>query len=155
MVCSVVILYVLSELFRMSGKNLPFISTVTRHAASHRELYEFAAAPIYFAVGILLALLLFPAPISNAAIAIFALGDSTASIFGRLISKKPWPFNKSKTIAGSLTGFLFALLAGLFFVLPLKALMGAAVAMTAECLPLPVNDNILIPLCTGLTLALI
>jgi dolichol kinase/phosphoserine phosphatase len=155
MIFTVVTLYVISEVFRMSGKNLPFISTVTRHAASHTELYEFAAAPIYFAVGILLALLLFPAPISNATIAIFALGDSTASIFGRLISKKPWPFNKAKTIAGSLAGFFFALLVGSLFVLPLKALVGAAVAMTVECLPLPVNDNILIPLCTGLTLALI
>jgi len=155
MICTVVTLYVLSELFRMSGKNLPFISTVTRHAASHTELYEFAAAPIYFAVGILLALLLFRPPISSAAIAIFTLGDSTASIFGGLVSKRPLPFNKTKTLEGSLAGFFFAFLAGSFFISPLKALVGAAVAMTVECLPLPVNDNILIPLCTGLTLALI
>jgi len=155
MICTVVTLYVLSELFRMSGKNLPFISTVTRHAASHAELYEFAAAPIYFAVGILLALLLFRPPISSAAIAIFTLGDSTASIFGGLVSKRPLPFNKTKTLEGSLAGFFFAFLAGSFFISPLKALVGAAVAMTVECLPLPVNDNILIPLCTGLTLALI
>jgi dolichol kinase len=40
----------------------------------------------------------------------------------------------------------------LFFISPLKALVGAAVAMIVEYLPLPVNDNILIPLITGLTL---
>ena len=155
MICTVVALYVISELLRMGGKNLPFISTVTRNAVSQAELYEFAAAPIYFAVGILLALLLFRAPISSAAIAIFALGDSTASIFGGLVSKRPLPFNKAKTLEGSLTGFFFALLAGSFFISPLKALAGAAVAMTVEYLPLPINDNIIVPLCTGLILALI
>jgi dolichol kinase len=105
-------------------------------------------------VGILLALLLFPPIVSGAAIAIFALGDSTASIFGGLISKRPLPFNKGKTLVGSIVGFFFAFLAGLFFTSPLKALVGAAVAMGIECLPLPVNDNIMVPLCTGLTLAL-
>jgi dolichol kinase len=155
MICVVVALYVISELLRMGGKNLPFISTVTRHAASQEELYEFAVAPVYFAVGILLALLLFPVPISSAAIAIFTLGDSTASIFGGLISKKPLPFNKTKTMEGSLAGFFFALFGGSFFIPPLNALVGAAVAMTVEYLPLPVNDNVSVPLCTGLVLALI
>ena len=112
MICAVVSLYVVSELLRMGGKNLPFISSVTRHAASQSELYEFAAAPIYFAVGILLALLLFPPSVSGATIAIFALGDSTASIFGGLVSKRPLPFNKAKTLVGSLVRCFFTLMAG-------------------------------------------
>jgi dolichol kinase len=52
-------------------------------------------------------------------------------------------------------GFFFAFLAGLFFVSPLAALAGAAVAMTAEYLPLPINDNILVPLFTGTVLTFI
>jgi dolichol kinase/3-deoxy-D-manno-octulosonate 8-phosphate phosphatase KdsC-like HAD superfamily phosphatase len=155
MICTVMALYVISELLRMSGKNLPLISTVTHHAASQTELYEFTASPLYFAVGILLTLLLFQAPISSAAIAIFALGDSTASIFGKLIPKKPLPFNKSKTLAGSLFGFLFAFLAGSFFLPPVRALIGAAVAIVIESVPLPINDNVLIPLCTGAALTLL
>jgi len=155
MTCIVSLLYSLSELLRMNKKNLPVISAITRNAASPAELYEFTAAPLYFAVGILLTLLLFPAPISDAAIAIFALGDSTASLFGGLISKKPLPFNKGKTLEGSIVGFFFAFLAGAFFISPALALIGAAVAMIIESLPLPVNDNILIPLGTGLALMLI
>ena len=154
MICVVSALYFLSELARMNRKNLPVISAITRSAASPSELYEFAAAPLYFAIGILVALLLFPAPVNGAAIAIFTLGDSTASLFGGMISKKPLPFNKGKTLEGSLAGFFFAFLAGAFFVSPVLALIGAAVAMTIESLPLPVNDNILIPLFTGLTLLL-
>ncbi len=154
LICMVIALYVISELSRMGGKDLPIISVITRHAASQSELYEFAAAPLYFAIGILITLLLFPAPVSSAAIAIFALGDSAASVFGGLISKKPLPFNKGKTLEGSLAGFFFAFLAGSFFIPPAEALIGAAVAMTIECLPLPVNDNILVPLFTGLALTL-
>ena len=155
LICVVLTLYVMSELSRMSSKNLPIISAITRNAASQAELYEFAAAPLYFAIGILLTLLLFHAPVSSASIAIFALGDSTASLFGRSLSKKPLPFNKGKTLEGSIVGLVFAFLAGSLFISPAKALIGAAVAMIIECLPLPVNDNIPIPLCTGLALMLV
>ncbi len=147
--------YAVSELLRMEGKNLPLISAVTYHAASQTELYEFTAAPLYFATGILLTLLLFQAPISSAAIAIFALGDSGASIFGSIIPAKRLPFTKGKSVGGSLAGFFCAFLAGAFFVSPIYALAGAAVAMAIECLPLPVNDNVLMPLFTAAALTLI
>ena len=155
LICVVMALYIMSELSRMGRKNLPIISAITRHAASQAELYDFATAPLYFAIGILITLLLFPAPVSSAAIAIFALGDSTASLFGRRLSKKPLPFNKGKTLEGSIAGFFFAFLAGSLFISPAKALIGAAVAMAIEFLPLPVNDNVPIPLCTGLALMLV
>ncbi len=154
-ICSVIAVYTVSEFARIRGKNVPLISTITRHAASQSELCEFTLAPIYFAFGILLSLLIFPAPINGAAIAIFALGDSTASIVGGALSKRHLPFNRGKTLEGSVAGFFFAFLAGSVFVAPWLALVGAAVAMTIEYLPLPVNDNILIPLCTGLALTLI
>lgn len=155
LICAVSTLYVISELARMNGKSMPVIGAITQNAATQAELHEFAAAPLYFAVGILLTLLLFPLQVSGAAIAIFALGDSTASLFGSLISKTPLPFNKGKTLEGSLFGFFFALLAGSVFVSPMLAFVGAVVAMFVESLPLPVNDNVLIPLCTGLVLRLL
>ena len=51
-----------------------------------------------------------------------------------------------------LAGFFFAFLVACLFVAPWIALAGAAVGMFVEVLPLPVNDNLLIPLCTGLVL---
>lgn len=152
---AVILVYTVSEFLRLRGKNMPIISTITQHAASNSELCEFTLAPIYFALGIMLTLLLFPAPASSAAIAMFALGDSTASLFGGTLSKKPMPFNRTKTLEGTLAGFFFAFLAGTAFVSPWIALIGAATAMAIEYLPLPVNDNVLIPLGTGLLLTLI
>jgi HAD superfamily phosphoserine phosphatase-like hydrolase len=151
----VVSVYSVSEFDRVRGKNLPFFSTITRHAASQSELCEFTLSPVYFAFGILLTLLLVPAPASYAAIAIFTLGDSTASLIGGTLTKKPLPLNKTKTIEGTLGGFFFALLAACAFVAPWTALVGAAVGMFIEYLPLPVNDNLLIPLSAGLVLMFI
>ncbi len=145
------IVYTISELRRLEGRELPLISAITRHAASQSELYGFAAAPLYFAFGIVTTLLLFPAHAAGAAIAMFCFGDSAASLFGGLISTS-LPFNKGKTWEGSLAGFFMAFLAGTFFVSPWLALVGAAIAMTIEVLPLPLNDNVLIPVITGAAL---
>jgi dolichol kinase len=155
LIAAVVAIYIISEFARIRGINMPVISTITRYAASGAELCEFTLAPIYFAVGILITLLLFPMPISSAAIAVFALGDSTASLVGGQLSKKPLPFNSAKTIEGTLGGFAGAFLAGLVFVLPWIALIAAVVAMTIEYLPLPINDNLLIPIGTAAALMLI
>jgi HAD superfamily phosphoserine phosphatase-like hydrolase len=151
-IVAVVAVYSVSEFLRVRGKNMPFFSFITQHAASRSELCEFALAPVYFAIGILLTLLLFPAPASYAGIAIFTFGDSTASLFGGSLSKKPLPFNRAKTAEGTLAGFFFAFLGASLFVAPWIAVVGAAVGMLIEYLPLPVNDNLLIPLGAGLAL---
>lgn len=148
------IVYTVSEFSRLEGRELPLVSAITRHAASQSELYGFAAAPLYFAFGIVTTLLLFPTHAGGAAIAMFCFGDSAASLFGGLISTS-LPFNKGKTWEGSVAGFIFAFLAGSFFVSPWLALAGAAIAMTIEVLPLPVNDNVLIPVITGAVLTLL
>ncbi len=154
LIFGIALIYTVSELWRLEGRELSFISAITRHAANQSELRGFAAAPLYFAFGILFTLLVFPHPASYAAIAMFCLGDSVASLFGGLISTS-LPFNKGKTWEGSLSGFFFAFLAGTFFVSPLLAFVGAAIAMTVEVLPLPVNDNVLIPVITGAALTLL
>ncbi len=147
--------YIISELARIRGTNLPIFSTITRHAASQSELCQFTMAPIYFAFGILLTLIVFSEPASSAAIAIFTIGDSTASIVGGTLSKRPLPYNRTKTFEGSLAFFMFAAIAASVFVSPWIALIGALIGMIVEYLPLPINDNLLIPIITGLLLTLI
>jgi dolichol kinase len=118
-------------------------------------LYEFATAPIFFALGIMLSLVLFPAPANYAAVVILTFGDGFATIFGKKFGRTVIPFNKGKRLEGSVFGFLFAFLGALVFVDPVKALIGATVGMLIEVLPLPINDNLTIPLAAGLALTLI
>jgi len=147
--------YIVSELSRMLGVNIPVVSTVTWNAALKPEIYEFVTAPIFFAFGIMLALILFPAPISFASIAAFTFGDGFATIFGKTIGKHAFPYNKGKKIEGTLAGFVFALLGALVFVNPLRAVVGAATAMIVETLPAPINDNLTMPVLAGLAMSLL
>ena len=149
------LLYIISEVARLRGINFPVISTVTWRAANKPELYEFATAPIFFALGIVFSLILFPASASYASIAILTLGDGFANIFGRKFGSVTFPFNKGKNVEGTIFGFLFASVGAMLFVDPVKAFMGAAVGMLVECLPLPISDNLAVPLASGLVLTVI
>ncbi|MFB0502383.1 MAG: haloacid dehalogenase-like hydrolase [Candidatus Bathyarchaeia archaeon] len=147
-------LYAISEFLRLTGINLPIVSTITTRSADQYELQEFATSPIFYAVGIMLSLLLFRQPVSYASIAILAFGDGFAAIFGRRLGRTVLPLNKAKKVEGSLSGWFFAFLGSLIFIDPLRALIGATVGTLAECLPSPVNDNLVIPLASGLVLTL-
>ena len=149
------LVYAASELARIERKDIPLISSITLKAATSSERDEFAGAPILFALGIGLSLLLFPTPLNYASIAIVSLGDSAASIFGKLLGKTPIPFNKGKSLEGSIAGFFFAFFGALVFISPPQALVGATVGMFLECLPLPLNDNLSTPLASGALLTLL
>jgi len=148
-------LYFASELARMLGTKVPLLSTITSNAAIKPEIYEFVTAPIFFAVGIILSLLIFPPPISYAAIAIFTFGDGFATIFGKKLGKHAFPYNRGKKIEGTFFGFIFAFIGGAVFIAPLKALVGAAIGMITESLPTPINDNLTIPLIAGVAMFLL
>jgi phosphoserine phosphatase/dolichol kinase len=150
----VTIIYILSEFARMAGMTVPIFSLVTSKAAVKLESYEFAVAPIFYALGIILSIIVFPPYIGYPSIAILTLGDGFASLFGRKFGKASYSFNKAKNFEGSLFGFIFAFVGATFFLDPIRALVGAVVGMFVECLPMPLNDNLAIPLTSGFVLSI-
>lgn len=150
-----VLAYAATELARIERKNVPLVSSITLNAATPSERYQFTTTPMFLALGIMLSLVLFPTPLNYASIAVVSLGDSAASIFGKIFGKTPIPFNKGKSLEGSLAGFAFAFLGAAFFLQPMQAVIGAIVGTLVETLPLPINDNISTPLATGAFLTLI
>lgn len=146
------ILYVTSETVRMFGARLPLISDITMMAAGKSELQDFVMSPIFYALGIIMSLIMFPEPIGYASIAVLTFGDGFASIFGEKLGRRYFSFKKNKTVEGSLGGFLFAFMGSLLLIDPYGAFIASAGGMLAEVLPLPVNDNITIPLASGLIL---
>ncbi len=80
-------------------------------------------------------------------------GDSAAALVG--VPFGTHRFGKNKSVQGSLSFFVVAVVVGLFFFNPFVALLGAAFAAVVECLPLPWNDNFWVPLLSGLFLLLI
>lgn len=151
----ITLMYVASEIARTGGTNFPVFSAINRRAMIQPEIQEFATDPIFFALGIALSLILFPEPICYAAIAILTLGDSFAMIFGRVLGRTAYLFNKVKSVQGSFFGFLFAFFGALVFVSPVKALLGAFIGLLVECLPLPISDNLTVPISVGLALMML
>jgi len=154
LIVAVTSIYTMSEILRMLGKNLPIFSTITLKAADKSELQELVASPIFYALGMILSILFFRPPVSYACIAILTLGDSFAAVFGKRLGRTVFPLNKRKRVEGSLFGLLFAFLGCLLFVNPARALVGAFAGILAESLPSPIDDNVTIPLVSGLALTL-
>jgi dolichol kinase/phosphoserine phosphatase len=144
--------YLISEFSRMFGRETPIISQTTLRAARKSEYQEFVSAPLFYALGIILALVFFPESIGYVSITVLTFGDGFASIFGGKWGKKTFPFNKGKKIEGTIFGFLFAVLGSLLFVDLKSALIASAVGLIIEALPLPLDDNLTIPVFSGLSL---
>ncbi|MEE8358287.1 MAG: diacylglycerol/polyprenol kinase family protein [Candidatus Hydrothermarchaeales archaeon] len=111
---------------------------------------------ILFLVGALASIILFGEnlKIVSASIIILALGDSVSTLIGVNFGKHKIPYNKMKSLEGSVAGFVFALLGAQIFVgLPL-AMLGAITAMLTESLPINIDDNITIPVLSGLIMSL-
>jgi dolichol kinase len=78
-----------------------------------------------------------------ATILLLAMGDGAATLFG-LNGKYALPWNRKKTLEGSVAFFFFGLSSCLF--VGARAIPLALLAALVESLPLAVDDNILIPL---------
>lgn len=124
-----------------------FVRGLAGQALRRHEQADLAGSS-YLALGCLLAASLFPRPVAVAAMGYLILGDGLAGLIGRTLGKRPLAFGKS--VEGTLTGLIANLLVGLL-VLPAwpLALLGAAVASAIELLPLPLDDNLAIPLISG------
>ena len=150
----ITLLYITSELTRITGRKFPIFTSITSHAAVKLELYEFAATPIFYAFGIILSLILFSPQIAYVSIATLTLGDASAALFGKKFGRTRFPFNRAKSVEGSLFGFIIAFLGATLFIDPIRAFIGAITGMIVESLPTPISDNIIVPLVTGLVLSL-
>lgn len=143
------ILYTVSEFKRRIGTNFPLFTRLTKMAIMGAEKWGFADAPIFFALGIFLTLILYPKQIGYAAITMLTLGDGTAKIIGKKFGTISFPYNKAKKLEGTVAGIIAATIGSLLFVSPQKALIVATLSMIVESIPLPINDNIIIPLVAG------
>jgi dolichol kinase len=134
---------------RLQGARIPLVQWF-------EERFERDDAPLpgwgsaCYATGALLAVAFLP-DIHQIAAVIFILGigDGLSTMVGRM-GRLALPYNKRKTLEGSLTMFVSSLCA-VFFVGP-AALPLAAIAAAAESLP-RVDDNLAIPVaCTAFLL---
>jgi len=96
-----------------------------------------------------LTIAIFPKEIAIISLVYMSLGDTIAGLVGRKFGKTKF-YNKS--IEGSLAGLIVCLLSGYLvnLTLPLVVVFsGAFAAMFIELLPMPIDDNLSVPLFAG------
>jgi dolichol kinase len=90
-----------------------------------------------------------------AALGFLAFGDAAAALVGKKWGRHFWKGSPSRTYEGSAAFFLVSALWALPFVRWPVALLGAAVGAWVEAQPFRWNDNLWIPVASGLALSLL
>ena len=105
-----------------------------------------------YVLGIGLSLYAFSLPVATAAICFLAFGDVAATTIGERYGRTKIG---GKSLEGTIAFVIAALVAGGALVLmgsgtnPWVMVLGALVAAGVELLPLPINDNLVIPIVSG------
>ncbi len=152
------------------GVKLPLFSQLIDMAERERSKVTPGRGTFRFYTGALLAyilMLVFNKPyfMFASAVLVLAMGDSASTLVGVRFGRNKIPYNKHKSIEGAVAGFSFAFI-GIFLaqvlifaVSPLYAVIisvsASFIGMLVESLPLPVDDNLSIPVATIVFLSII
>jgi|Deesub1362A_J573_1020465.scaffolds.fasta_scaffold00109_57 dolichol kinase len=114
-----------------------------------------AKGALCFFLGIFLTILIFQnREIGASAVVILAIGDSFSTLIGKKFGAHRLPYNTEKSVEGSLAFLISAYFAALLIMPPILAAASVAVGALAESIPSRVDDNITIPLSSGLVMYL-
>jgi dolichol kinase len=147
--------YGISFLHRRDYK-IPIIAKLILKSEREKDKEFPGKGALRFFVGTLLVLLIFrnSPDIVVGAVTVLALGDSASTLVGVSVGKHRLSYNKEKSLEGSLGGFSAAfiglsLLTSFGFQINLVA---ALVGSLVESLPLGIDDNLTVPISTGLVI---
>ncbi|MFX1509090.1 MAG: haloacid dehalogenase-like hydrolase [Promethearchaeota archaeon] len=157
---SLTLLFILSEVLRSFGIKIPLISNMVLAAGREEEIDSYVLSPLYFAAGVTLPLLIFGTllqlpHIAVASIIAFLIGDAFSTIGGIFLGRHHYPFNRKKTIEGTLIGFTSAFFVLILIVSPISALLTVIIAAVIELLPLRLDDNLAVPIITATILTIL
>lgn len=157
--------YCIAHLYKR-GVRLPLFATLV-DIAEREEVRQSSPGKgtFRFFLGVLAVMVVFgtlldaPFFVVGSAILVLALGDSMSTLAGKRLGRRPLPYNRAKSVEGSLAGLAYAFLGVLAYLTlfhgigapqaVLLAFAGAAAGMLAESLPLRVDDNFVIPVASG------
>ena len=105
----------------------------------------------YVLIGSFISITIFPKEIAILALLFTAFGDTAAALYGRRFGKLGiW----NKTLEGSIVGLLACFIVAQFFpqISNITKFSGAFAAMFIELLPIKIDDNLRIPLFSGIVM---
>jgi dolichol kinase len=130
----------------------PLISPIIRH---HEHNGDFTGAT-YILLSACFSIGLFAKPIAIAAIAYIIVGDSFAAVIGRRYGRHKFGRKSIEGSLGCLIGTLLVASLGSLYGLTLGfAVAGAFVATIIEAISTKIDDNVTVPLASGLVLTIL
>lgn len=141
-------------------KKIPYIHKLLLLFDREKDIYSFPGKGcIYFILGSLITVYLFPPNIAMAGIMIMSLGDSLSVIIGKYYGRITHPFNRKRKIEGLAAAIFASTLGALFFVPFVQAFIASFTAMFLESFTIKVfgfeiDDNLIVPIVSGLVLSL-
>jgi diacylglycerol kinase (CTP) len=124
------------------------------------EIDRMSGVPYYLGAA-LIAVALFPQPVTVLSLLYLAIGDPVASLFGILYGERSLRFKNGKSLVGTMAGVGVCILISLIYLSGSRldysrviwlALIGGTAGGLAEILPFDVDDNFSIPIVSGLVL---
>jgi len=133
---------------RLRGFFLRLFRSVIR---PHEE--EHLLGSTHYMIAALLSVVVFDHEIAIAALAYLVLGDAAAAIIGKRFGR---PRFWGKSPQGTIACFVVCLLVGLpLLSSPWLILVGAVAATVAEAMPSPLDDNMRVPIFSGIAMQLV
>jgi dolichol kinase len=108
--------------------------------------------PIFFMIGSIIVLYLFPLNIALAAMVILSVGDAVSHIFGKLLAKRTYKYLKS--VEGTLVAIVASFFGVLIFVNVFAAIAGVTIGLFFEDLKIGVEDNLFLPIVAAIIMSL-
>ncbi len=141
------------DLLRLSDHRLrSFFLRLFRSLIRPHE-QEHLLGSTHYMIAALLSVIVFDHEVAIAALAFLVLGDAAAAIIGKRFGK---PLYWGKSPQGSIACFVVCLAVGIPLLGSLAvALIGALAATLAEALPSPLDDNMRVPIFSGIVMQLV
>lgn len=117
------------------------------------EFYTFSGASFLLTSSIV-CVAFFPADIAFLSMSFLSIGDTFAALVGMTFGKRKFNFTK-KSLEGAIACFISTFFYALFFINPVISFFGALGATLAELINLPVDDNVRIPIFSGLVMIIV
>ncbi|MCD6508160.1 hypothetical protein J7M22_16250 [Candidatus Poribacteria bacterium] len=149
---AVALVYFTSELLRFVYPPINRLLIMRFSALLRKDEHQKVTGSGYYLIGALLSIILFSKVIAIVSMMFLIFGDFFAAVVG--IKWGRTKLIRSKSLEGSSACFLSCLVISLPLLPPHVALTGAFIATLAELLPLKINDNLLIPILSGLAMHL-
>lgn len=139
---------------------IPLISNIlSNFEREHNKTFP-GKGFVFFLAGTMLVIKIFSQDTALVSLVVLTFGDSVSTLAGFFGGQyKRDPFNKYKSIYGTILGILVAFLIGMIFVNPIESFIASFFGMIAEAISIKLgeqeaDDNLIVPLAAGTALYL-